>query len=473
MSAGAESADAAADRPHEAKTLLILGASGDLTARLLLPGLSGLIAAGGAEGLLLVGSGADDWDDARWREQVAESFAAAGTAAAATDAVAAAARYRRADATSADDLGALLATCEEPTVIYFALPPAVTAKACAALSRIGVPDGTRLVLEKPFGTDLVGARAMNGLVTSIVPEDHVHRVDHFLGMSTVLNIVGLRFANRILEPVLNSEHVAAVDVVFDETLGLEGRGGYYDGAGALIDMIQSHLLQVLSVVAMEAPPTLGERDMRDRRAAVLRAVRIWDDDPVAFSRRARYTAGSVDGRALPSYADGEGVDPDRETETFAEIVVAVDTWRWSGVPFRLRSGKAIGGPLQEVTVTFGDPPRLPAGFTGYARPDRLRIGIAPGAGQLCLEISVNGPGDPLQIDSTDLTATFGAGELPEYGEVLKGVLAGDPSLSVRGDMAEECWRIVAPVLEAWGRDEVPLQDYEAGSDGPGDWPGRR
>ena len=468
MSAGPDRSDEAPDCTTAAKTLLILGASGDLTARLLLPGLGGLIAAGGAEGLLLIGSGADDWDDARWREQVAESFATAGTAGAAADAVVAGARYRPADATSEDDLRALLAICEEPTAIYFALPPAVAAEACTALARVGVPDGTRLVLEKPFGTDLAGARALNGLVTSIVPEDHVHRVDHFLGMSTVLNIVGLRFANRIFEPVLNSEHVAEVEVVFDEALGLEGRAGYYDGAGALIDMIQSHLLQVLSVMAMEAPPTLGERDMRDRRAGVLRAVRVWDDDPVACSRRARYAAGSVDGRELPSYVDEEGVDPARMTETFAEVVVAVDTWRWSGVPFRLRSGKAIGSPRQEVTITFKDPPLLPSGFTGLERPDRLRIGIAPGAGQLCLEISVNGPGDPLQIDRTDLTAAFGAGELPEYGEVLKGVLTGDPSLSVRGDMAEECWRIVAPVLEAWGRDEVPMQQYEAGSDGPGD-----
>jgi glucose-6-phosphate 1-dehydrogenase len=471
--AGPDRSDGTPDRTIAAKTLLILGASGDLTARLLLPGLGGLIAAGGAEGLLLVGSGADDWDDAHWREQIAESFAAAGAAGAAADAVVAGALYRSADATSEDDLRALLAICEEPAVIYFALPPAVTAEACAALTRIGVPDSTRLVLEKPFGTDLAGARALNGLVTSIVPEGHVHRVDHVLGMSTVLNIVGLRFANRILEPVLNSEHVAAVDVVFDEALGLEGRGGYYDGAGALVDMIQSHLLQVLSVMVMEAPPTLGERGMRARRADVLRAVRVWDDEPVACSRRARYTAGSVAGRELPSYVDEEDVDPARMTETFAEVVVAVATWRWSGVPFRLRSGKAIGSPRQEVTITFKDPPLLPAGFTGYERPDRLRIGIAPGAGRLCLEISVNGPGDPLQIDPTNLIATFGAGELPEYGEVLKGVLAGDPSLSVRGDMAEECWRIVAPVLDAWDRDEVPMQQYEAGSDGPGAWRGRR
>jgi glucose-6-phosphate 1-dehydrogenase len=292
-------------------------------------------------------------------------------------------------------------------------------------------------------------------------------------MSTVLDIVGLRFANRILEPVLGAEHVAAVDIVFDETLGLEGRAGYYDGAGALIDMIQSHLLQVLTLIAMEAPPTLSERDLRDRRAEALRATSVWDDDPVASSRRARYTAGSIDGRELPSYVDEEGVDPSRRTESLAEVVLAVDTWRWAGVPFRLRSGKAIGDPAQEVTITFKDAPRLPAGFTGYERPDRLRIGIAPGAGHLCLEINVNGPGDPLDLDPADLIATFGAGDLPEYGEVLKGVLAGDPALSVRGDMAEECWRIVAPVLEAWGRNDVPLDAYAAGSGGPDEWEDHR
>ena len=258
MSAGPDRSDEAPDCTTAAKTLLILGASGDLTARLLLPGLGGLIAAGGAEGLLLIGSGADDWDDARWREQVAESFATAGTAGAAADAVVAGARYRPADATSEDDLRALLAICEEPTAIYFALPPAVAAEACTALARVGVPDGTRLVLEKPFGTDLAeGARALNGLVTSIVPEDHVIASITSSACRPCSTSSALRFADLIFEPVLNGEHVAEVEIVFDEALGLEGRAGYYDGAGALIDMIQSHLLQVLSVMAMEAPPTLG------------------------------------------------------------------------------------------------------------------------------------------------------------------------------------------------------------------------
>jgi glucose-6-phosphate 1-dehydrogenase len=274
----------------------------------------------------------------------------------------------------------------------------------------------------------------------------------------------LRFANRILEPVLNAGHVESVDIVFDESLALEGRAGYYDGAGALVDMIQSHSLQVLSLLAMEAPSTLDATDLRDGKAQVLRATRVWEDDPVAFSRRARYTAGEIDGRRLPSYVDEEGIDPDRKTETFAEVVLAVDTWRWAGVPFRVRSGKALSPPRKEAVVTFKQPPWVPTGLTGYDRPDRLRIGFEPD--HLCLDLNINGPGDPAVIDPVTLEADFGPGQLPAYGEVLAGVLQDDPTLSVRGDTAVECWRIVEPVLKAWRNDEVPLQDYPAGSTGP-------
>jgi glucose-6-phosphate 1-dehydrogenase len=217
---------------------------------------------------------------------------------------------------------------------------------------------------------------------------------------------------------------------------------------------------------MEAPSTLAAPDLRSAQAQVLRATHVWKDDPVRFSRRARYSAGALDGRELPAYKDETGVDPDRKTETFAEIVVAVDTWRWSGVPFHLRSGKAIGDPKAEVLIEFKDPQRLPAGFTGYEGPDRLRFGIAPGAGRLYLEININGPGDPVDLDRTILEAEFGAGALHEYGETLKRILAGDPTLTVRGDVAVDCWRIVDPVLSAWRRGEVPLTEYPAGSAGP-------
>ena len=215
------------------------------------------------------------------------------------------------------------------------------------------------------------------LLATLVPEDQIHRVDHFLGKSTVLNILGLRFANRLFEPTLNAEHVAAVDIVFDESLALEGRAGYYDTAGALVDMVQSHLLQVLALLAMDAPPTIDARELRDRKAQVLRATRLWDDDVRASTRRARYTAGEIDGRRLPAYADEAGVDESRGTETLAEVVLAVDTWRWAGVPFRLRSGKAMSATRKEAVITFKQPSRVPDGLTGYERPDRLRIGFGP------------------------------------------------------------------------------------------------
>jgi glucose-6-phosphate 1-dehydrogenase len=453
------------DAAHTQQTLLIFGASGDLTGRLLLPGLGGLLATGEAPGLSLLGSGTDDWNDARWRQRVVDSFAKAGDDAGHADEVARHARYLRADVTRADDLRRLLAAGTGPVVVFFALPPAVTAKACQALADVALPEGTRLVLEKPFGTDRSSARLLNEQLVRLVPEDRIHRVDHFLGKSTVLNILGLRFANRVFEPVLNAEHVAAVDVVFDEALALEGRAGYYDRAGALMDMIQSHLLQVLALLAMDAPPAVNAREIRDRKAEVLRATRLWNDD-VAYTRRARYTAGTIGGRRLPAYTEESGVDPDRGTETFAEVVLAVDTWRWAGVPFRLRSGKALGETRQEAVITFKRPQRIPDGLKGPERPDRLRICFGPD--ELRIDININGPADPFVLDQVTLQAAFGPGDLPPYGEVLRGVFHDDPTLSVRGDTAEDCWRIVEPVLAGWRRDEVPLREYPAGSDGPPD-----
>ncbi|MBG0562587.1 glucose-6-phosphate dehydrogenase [Actinoplanes aureus] len=443
------------------QTLIILGASGDLTARLLLPGLGALLATGQVPGLSLIGAARDDWDDDHWRRRVAESFGDG----VATD-VAERARYLPTDVTKADDLRRVLGEANGPVAIFFALPPAITARACDALLDVELPEGTRLVLEKPFGIDGDAAAALNSVLARLAPEERIHRVDHFLGKSTVLNILGLRFANRIFEPLLDAGHVASVDIVFDEKLALEGRAGYYDHAGALADMIQSHLLQILALLAMEAPTTLEAGEFRDRKADVLRATRLWSKDPAACSRRARYTAGELDGRDLPAYADEPGVDESRGTETLAELVVTVDTWRWAGVPFRLRSGKAVGNSRKEAVITFKHPPRIPDGLRGCDQPDRLRIGFGPD--RLAVDFNINGPGDPFELDAVSLEAAFGPGDLPPYGEVLRGVFDNDPTLSVRGDTAEQCWRIVEPVVSAWRAGDVPLLEYPAGSDGPAD-----
>lgn len=457
-----------AQRNVPIKTLLILGASGDLSARLLLPGVGGLLTEHPELGVRLIGSGTETLDDAAWRQRVTDSFAIAHAHGSCVDSVIHETRYLPADVTDPAGWPALLELCEAPVAIYFALPPPIAAKACLALTHVTLPENTRLVLEKPFGTDEQSAASLNDLLRELVPENRIHRVDHFLGKSTVLNLLGLRFANRMLEPVLSSEHVERVDILFDENLALERRARYYDGAGALVDMIQSHLLQILSILAMEPPSSLSAADLRDHKAGVLRATHVWNGDPVRFSRRARYTAGHLGEGDVPSYVDEEGIDPARGTETLAEVTLAVDTWRWAGVPFRVRSGKAIGTPRKQAIITFKPAPRLPHGFTGGGVPNQIVIGFGPDT--MDIRLNVNGPGDPLAIDHTLLHSEFGPGSMPTYGEVLLGVLEADPSLSVRGDTAEDCWRIVQPVLDAWRANRVPLQEYPAGSCGPDGWP---
>lgn len=454
------------------KTLLILGASGDLTGRLLLPGLARLAAKGRAAGLALVGAGSDPWTPEQWLERVESSFADSNSQADAAGKrelkrIAGTTAYHQLDVTAGGELAALLSGLEAPVAVYFALPPHVSQKACEVLAPGDVPAGTRLVMEKPFGSSEDSARHLNETLAALVPEDHIHRVDHFLGKATVLNILGLRFANTFLEPVWNRDYIEKVEVIFDEDLALEGRARYYDAAGALRDMIQSHLLQIMALMAIEPPASIGERDLRDAVATLLRASSI--KAPYRSStRRARYTAGSIDGREVPDYAKEKGVDASRNTETLAGVRVDIDNWRWQGVPFILRSGKALGAKRKEAVVTFKPVPHLPKGFTGVDSPNQLRIGFGPDT--LQFDVDVNGPGNVLSLDRTTLNAELSASELLPYGEVLEGVLTGDPLLSVRADTAEDCWRIVEPVIKAWGRGSVPLEEYAAGTSGPENWP---
>ncbi len=448
-------------------TLLILGASGDLTSRLLLPALGQLLTQQPERRLRLVGAGEKELSADEWRALVEASFATVPASGEAVDDLLSSTTYLRADVTQQPVLQQLLAECTGAPAIYFALPPAVAALVVDALGSVTLPEGTQLALEKPFGTDQQTAARLNVQLAKLVGEDQVHRVDHFLGRSTVFNLLGVRFANRMFEPLWNGDNIERVDIVSDEQLGLEGRGGYYDRAGAMVDMIQSHLLQVMSIVAMEPPSTLDAADLRDAKGLVLRATKVRGEDPAASSRRARYTAGSVDGRELPSYVDAQGVKPENNTETLAEVTFEVDTWRWAGVPFTLRSGKALSARRREVVITFKKVPHLPEGLRGTAEGSVLRIFLAPD--EMVLELNINGPGDPQDLERVHLKAQFGPGNLSAYGEVLAGLLDGDPWLSVRGDTAEQCWRIVEPVLASWRNGDVPLDEYPAGTTGPTDW----
>jgi glucose-6-phosphate 1-dehydrogenase len=448
------------------RRLVVFGGTGDLTGRFLLPALAALHAAGHIDDRFgLTGASREDWDGERYRKWVDAQLERHGAdlPAGSRRAVIASADYRRADVTDPADVGAAVAG-EDPVAAYLALPPALFPATVTALHEAGLPPGSRIVLEKPFGEDLAGAQELNRLLADLVPERAVFRVDHFLAMTTVQNVLGSRLANRVLEPIWNSTHIAEIEIVWDETLALEGRAGYYDHVGALKDMVQNHLLQLLCLVAMEPPLTLGERDLRDRKVDVLRSVRPLTDFDVAHrTRRARYSSGRAGDREVPAYVDEDGVDARRRTETFAEIVLELDSWRWTGTRFRLRSGKGLGKDRKEVAVRFRSVPHLPFGQDKDVRPNVLRFGLEPES--LSMDMTVTGSRAET-LTQLALTAEMDAPALPAYGRLLLDVLGGDPALSIRSDEAEEAWRVVEPVLSAWERDLVPMEEYPAGSDGP-------
>ncbi len=448
--------------------MIVLGAGGDLAARLLLPGLAGLLSLGRLPvGFRLIGVDRAEWDDATFREHVRAAIAEHGgeAAVAAAAGLAEACSYLQGDAGDPAAISAALARGEGPAVVYLALPPQVFAPAIKALAEAGLPEGSAIVIEKPFGHDLASARELNALLARVAPEDAIHRVDHFLEKQTVQNALGLRFANRIFEPIWNREHIERVEIVWDESIALEGRAGYYDRAGALRDMIQNHLLQVMALVAMEPPPTLHERDLRDRKVDVLRAVRTPTASEIAEGTvRARYTAGRAKGGPVPDYSAEEGVDGARQTETFAEVTLRIDNWRWADVPFVLRSGKALGDTRQHVAIHFRPVPHLTFGQQTHATPNLLTLGLAPD--RLELSVNINGAGDVFDLEQATLVAALAPQEISAYGRVILDVLDGDPTLSIRGDEAEECWRIVEPVLTAWAVGTPTLGEYPAGSSGP-------
>jgi glucose-6-phosphate 1-dehydrogenase len=450
------------------RRMVVLGAGGDLAARLLLPGLAGLLNLGKLpERFRLVGVDRAELDDDAFRahvEQVVAEHGEEGARARVHD-LAAICSYVQGDAGDPAALTAALAEGEGPAVVYLALPPPVFPGAIRAIAAAGLPEESAIVVEKPFGQDLASARALNELLATAAPEHAIHRVDHFLEKQTVQNIAGMRFANRIFEPIWNRDHVDRVEITFDESLALEGRAGYYDHAGALRDMIQNHLLQVMALVAMEPPPTLGERDLRDRKVDVLRAIRTPTAEDVARGTvRARYSAGTSRGEPVPDYAREEGVDPANETETYARVTLHVENWRWHGVPFVLRSGKALGDDDEHVAIHFRGVPHLTFGQKHPPRHNLLVMGLSPD--RLELSVEINGPGDFFDLEPVTLSAALAPQEVSAYGRVILDVLHGDPTLSIRGDEAEECWRIVEPILESWRRGVPELREYPAGSSGP-------
>ena len=451
-----------------ARRLVILGATGDLTGRYLLTALAELVASGSLPGdLAVVGVDRRPWDTNRFRKHAADRLRhhAFHLEPAVRLALVQRLSYVAGDVTDAATLTEAFGPDLDASVAYLALPPAVFAPAIEAMATIGLSERSRMVVEKPFGTDLESARALNRLIHRHLPEEAVFRMDHFLGKQTVQNVLGVRFANRLFEPSWNRENVAGVDIIWDETVALEGRAGYYDHTGALRDVIQNHLLQLLCLVAIEKPAALTATELRDRKVELLRAVRTMSAAEVAaHTRRARYVAGRVADVDVPDYVAEAGVDAARSTETFAEVTLFVDNDRWSGVPFRLRTGKALGADRREITVRFQPVPELVFGQEGEPPSNRLSLLMNPD--RLVLDLSLNGAGDPFCLEPAALELTLAPQDLSAHARLLLDALEGDPTLSIRGDEAEECWRIVEPILAHWERSGPPLLDYAAGSAGP-------
>lgn len=444
--------------------IAILGATGDLTRRSLLPAIATLLGRSLLPACSIIAVGRREMSDEGYLDWVASGPFAVDRAEGGWQKLADGLRYRSADVTSAPELRAALRSDDGPLVIYLALPPSILPGTVRAIAAAGVPSDSRIVIEKPFGDDLASARELNELLHDTFPEDVVYRIDHFLHKQTVQNILGLRFANRIFEPVWSRDHVERVDIVWDETVGLEGRAGYYDRAGALIDMVQNHLLQLLCLIAMEPPATVNPRDLRDRKVEVLRAAHdLTHAHVIDKTVRARYAAGRFDDRPVVGYVDEPGVKQSRGTETYAEVELTIDNWRWSGVPFRLRTGKALARDRREIVVRFRGVPHVAFPVSDPASND-LRLTLDPDT--IRLGMNINGPSDPFDIERIDLEAQLAKQEIPAYGRLLLGVLTGDLTFSIRDDEAEEAWRVIEPIRRAWASDAIPLLEYPAGSDGP-------
>ncbi|HHV20504.1 MAG TPA: glucose-6-phosphate dehydrogenase [Propionibacterium sp.] len=442
---------------------VILGASGDLAARLLLPGLGTLLATNGERQMRVIGVARSEKSDAEWQDLIRSVLGEQECGHEALEQVATDSRWRQVEDYSGEEIVTILKDLDGPSVLYFALPPEATGEVCADLCGLELPDDLVLALEKPFGHDLEGAQRLNALLAQLVPEERVFRVDHFLGKNTVLNVLGVRFANLLLESAWTADRIERIEIIADETLALEGRAGYYDTAGALIDMVQSHLLLVMCLVTMEEPARIATPELPDLMMHTLRSTQLWGDDPVASSRRARYTAGEVEGKQVPAYIEEDGVDPDRQTETLAEVTLEIRNQRWAGVPITLRSGKALAENRSTIEVHFRPMRHLPEGLEGGCPVNVLTIGMTPQ--HIGLSLATNTDTDRLRLTTTHLGAELGESPLRPYGEILGRIFDRDHLLSVRGDVAEECWRVLEPVIEAWRADRVPLEEYAAGSAG--------
>lgn len=435
-------------------TFYILGGAGDLVRRLLIPGMAGYLREYEGTRINIVGSGRSEIDD--YPQLVRDSLTEADTEVddAVVDSLAEHATYLVTDATDPAELQKLLDSREpgDRAVLYFALSPSVTAQAVDALAGVTLPEGIVLAMEKPFGEDADTARELNEKLWKITDEEHIFRIDHFNCETALSNLVGLMGANAIFSAGWNKEAIEKIEIIYDESLGLEGRAEFYDSNGAVRDMLQSHLLQVMAH-ALAA----GTDD------PVIDILAATDIEPDSI-RRARYTEGEAGGERMPDYVQEEGVAPERRTETLFQVTAWVDTDRWSGVPVTLRSGKALGKPRKEIAISYRR--------QGFPEETQLQPGsrlLFPFTDEVVLEANVSDHGYNHNLQRVNLHTELVPSQLTAYGRVVRSILDLSEAAEVPADAPGRTWEIVEPVLAAFENDDVPLEEYPAGSEGPEGW----
>lgn len=471
-------------------SFIIFGATGDLTHRLVIPALYNLAAARLLpDDFCIVGIARNEMSDDAIRESLMAGLRKHATRPV-DDSIAqhllACVSCIQADPSepeSFDRMAKQLATLEEKRkttgnrLFYLATPPAAFAPIGEQLGRVGLlreDNGywRRLVIEKPFGTDLASAKALNADLLKVANEHQLYRIDHYLGKETVQNILVLRFANGMFEPIWNRNHIDHVQITVDEKLDVGRRGSFYDATGALRDMVPNHLFQLLSLVAMEPPARFDAHTVRSEKAAVLAAIQTQSQaEALRNSARGQYTSGSING-PIAGYRKTKDVEPDSNTETYVALKLAIDNWRWAGVPFYLRTGKALATKRTEVAIKFKQAPFAMFQDTPVDRLSQnyLVIGIEPAEG-ITLQFNTKVPGPSIAIDGVEMKFLykdyFKAEPATGYETLLYDCMIGDNILFQRADSVEAGWQAVQPFLDAWkaaGNDG--LEFYAAGSDGP-------
>jgi glucose-6-phosphate 1-dehydrogenase len=475
-----------ADEPF---SLIIFGASGDLARRKLLPALFALYATRTLpEPFTIVGVSRTEMSHEDFRRRMREAVRDYGRVQPPSEYVwerfAQALYYLPGDPKEPSlygELKTLLGDLEQRRggatnrLFYCATPPSLYDDIVENLGNSGLAQSrdawTRIVVEKPFGHDVESARALNRQLQKYFGEEQIYRIDHYLGKETVQNLLVLRFANGIFEPLWNRNHVANVQITVAESIGVETRGAYYEEAGALRDMVQNHLLQLLCLIAMEPPVTFDAAPVRDEKNKVLAAIRPLDVnqiDDVAI--RAQYGPGFVSGRPAVGYRQEKGVAEDSRTETYAALKLFVDNWRWASVPFYLRTGKRLPKRASAIAIQFRNTPHMIFRRHPDVEPNVMMIRIQPDEG-LALTMAAKVPGPDLKLGVVKLDfqygEVFGAQSPEAYERLLLDAIHGDATLYARADWVEQAWEILDPVMRAWTRNTTrPLPSYEAGAWGP-------